>query len=134
MRSLMRTSEACMDIRYNILLVLFCTLKASYSMFTKVKLPVYGLYHQNANYAWKYSDNKIISATSIKYNCPLDCELMNYTYLSKFMLNMEWPYNISMLTIVFLTSTDRRPQVKRRCDGLAAFESHPRYSYKLVDV
>lgn len=33
-----------------------------------------------------------------------------------------------------LTSNDRSPQVKRRCVGLAAFEPHPRYSYKLVDV
>lgn len=37
-------------------------------------------------------------------------------------------------TFQLLTSSDLSPQVKWRCEGFAAFESHPRYSCKLVDV
>lgn len=33
-----------------------------------------------------------------------------------------------------ITSDDLSPHVNRRCPGLAGFEPHPRYSYRLVDV
>lgn len=48
--------------------------------------------------------------------------------------NKTWQSEKKMLNRLLLTSVERSPQVKRRCLELAAFESHPLYSYKLVDV
>lgn len=55
------------------------------------------------------------------------------------MFRYGFPVEISKLdslrcNIHSLTSDDLSPHVKRRCVEFAGFESHPRYSYKLVDV
>ena len=73
----------------------------------------------------------ILSESTISNSLPWPMHIKYWIFIKLKNLPI-WKEKITQIKAI--TSADLSPHVKRRCFGLAAFESHPRYSYKLVDV
>lgn len=122
---------------------------------TKIELSQLTTYTKPSKKAGVHTNTFMMSRTSTNKTCylkacPSEFIIRRWIEAQDIRYKERWSYehqklavttckhrqasSLSSKTTIFLTSTARRPQVKRRCVGLAALESHPRYSYKLVDV